>query len=181
MWCGRLSPEKRPEVFLDAVGQVPGIRAEMFGDGVTRNRVAAAAARLADRRLTVHGGVPQSHVLQAMRHAHVLVSSSLDFDNQPMVILEGIATGLPVIVTDPDLAEMLPHGAGLVTRTPDADGLARTLRELLDDPDRITAMSTAAIAHRSQVAQTAHRDALLDVYRSVLAPRRRPSGVDGLA
>ncbi len=168
VWCGRLSPEKRPEVFLDAVARVPGIRAEMFGDGVARNRVAAAAASLPDGRLSVHGGVPQSRVLQGMRDAHVLVSSSLDFDNQPMVVLEGIAAGLPVIVTDPELAELLPPGAGMVTRTPDADGLARALQELLRDPARITAMSTAAIDHRVRVAQRTHLEALLTVYRSVL-------------
>lgn len=172
VWCGRLSPEKRPEVFLDAIREVPGIRAEMFGDGIARSRVAGAAAHLPDGRLTVHGGVPQARVLEAMRHSHVLVSSSLDFDNQPMVILEGIAAGLPVIVTDPDLAEMLPPGGGLVTRAPDADGLAAALRELRDAPERITTMSAAAIEHRRLVAQSTHRDALLDVYRSVLAPRR---------
>ena len=170
--CGRLSPEKRPEAFVEAVGRTPGIRAEMFGDGVARRRVAAAARDLPDGRLTVHGAVPQSQVLQAMSRAHVLVSSSLDFDNQPMVILEGIATGLPVIVTDPDLEEMLPPGGGLVSRTPDAGGLAAALQELRDDPERIRTMSAAAIAHRRHVAQDTHRDALLDVYRAVLAPTR---------
>ena len=172
VWCGRLSPEKRPEAFVEAVGRTPGIRAEMFGDGVARRRVAAAARDLPDGRLTVHGAVPQSQVLQAMSRAHVLVSSSLDFDNQPMVILEGIATGLPVIVTDPDLEEMLPPGGGLVSRTPDADGLAAALQELRDDPERVRTMSAAAIAHRRHVAQDTHRDALLDVYRAVLAPTR---------
>ncbi|QDE34965.1 glycosyltransferase family 4 protein [Microbacterium foliorum] len=172
VWCGRLSPEKRPEVFVDAVRQISGIRAEMFGDGVARRRVAAASAGMPPGRLTVHGGVAQSRVLEAMRDAHVLVSSSLDFDNQPMVILEGIAAGLPVIVTDPDLVEMLPEGGGVITRTPDAEGLAAAIRELRDDPARITRMSAAAIAHRERVAQDTHRDALLDVYRAALALQR---------
>lgn len=172
VWCGRLSPEKRPEVFVDAVRQVPGIRAEMFGDGVARRSVAAAAADLPAGRLTVHGGVPQSRVLEAMRDAHVLVSSSLDFDNQPMVILEGIAAGLPVIVSDPDLSEMLPDAGGLVTTSPDAAGLAASLLALRDDPARVTEMSAAAISHRQHVAQDTHRDALLDVYRAVLTPAR---------
>ncbi|MBT2476093.1 glycosyltransferase [Microbacterium sp. ISL-103] len=149
VWCGRLSPEKRPEVFVEAVSLVPGIRAEMFGDGVARRRVASATEAHADGRLIVHGAVPQSRVLEAMARAHVLVSSSLDFDNQPMVILEGIAAGLPVIVTDPDLAEMLPPGGGTITRTSDAEGLASAIRELRDDPARLLEMSSAAIAHRA--------------------------------
>ncbi|WP_341957556.1 glycosyltransferase [Microbacterium sp. LWH13-1.2] len=172
VWCGRLSPEKRPQVFVDALRQSPGVRAEMFGDGVARRTVADAAADLPSGRLTVHGGVPQSRVLDGMRQAHVLVSTSLDFDNQPMVILEAIASGLPVIVTDPDLAEMLPDGGGIVTDTPDASGLAHALRALRDDPAAVRSMSTAAISHRDQVAQDTHRDALIAVYRAALSLAR---------
>ncbi|MCP1430033.1 glycosyltransferase involved in cell wall biosynthesis [Microbacterium foliorum] len=172
VWCGRLSPEKRPSVFVDAVRRLPGISAEMLGDGVARRAVSSAAADLPDGRLIVHGAVPQSQVLDAMRRAHVLVSTSLDFDNQPMVILEGLASGLPVVVTDPDLAEMLPDGGGLVTPTPDADGLARALRSLQDAPGRVAAMSAAALAHRTRVAQDTHRDALLAVYRAAMTAAR---------
>lgn len=186
VWCGRLSPEKRPEVFVDAVAQTPGIVAHMFGDGIARRDVARRAAPLAGR-LHLHGAVPQQEVVDAMRDAHLLVSSSLDFDNQPMVILEGIAAGLPTVVTDPDLAEMLPLGGGAVSRSADAVGLAATLAELRDDPGRITGMSAAAIAHRDSVAQDTHRDALLAVYRSALADaaqgrpvrRRSTPGRDG--
>lgn len=172
MWCGRLSPEKRPEVFLDAVARVPGILGHMYGDGVSRAAVSRRAAAVPGGRITVHGGVAQDEVLAAMRRAHVLVSSSLDFDNQPMVILEAIASGLPVIVTDPDLGETLPSGGGLVTSTPDAAGLAAALTRLRDDPALITRLSAAAIAHRGQVAQTTHRDALIAVYESALATTR---------
>lgn len=169
VWCGRLSPEKRPEVFLDAIAQVPGIAAHMYGDGVARRSIARRAAALPAGRLTVHGPVPQTAVLRGMRDADVLVSTSFDFDNQPMVILEGIASGLPVVVTDPDLLEALPREGAIATAAPDAAALARTLRTLRDDPARLTAMSAAAISHRPHIAQTAHRDALVDVYRAAIA------------
>jgi glycosyltransferase involved in cell wall biosynthesis len=168
VWCGRLSPEKRPEVFMDAVARTPGVQAHLYGDGVARSAVARRAAALPSGRVVVHGSVPQSDVLEAMRDAHVLVSSSLDFDNQPMVILEAIASGLPVVVTDPDLAETLPPGGGIVTPTADAAGLATVLAALADDPSRIEAMSRAAIDYRADVAQTSHRDALLGVYRAAI-------------
>lgn len=178
LWCGRLSPEKRPEVFTEAVRLTPGIRADMLGDGVARAAVARAAARVGDGRLIVHGGVPQSRVLQAMRSADVLVSSSFDFDNQPMVILEAIASGLPVVVTDPDLSESFPEGAGVVTPSPDAAGLAATLTALRDDPERIRRMSLAAIAGLDGVAQSTHGDALVGVYRAAIR-RRSTRATDG--
>jgi glycosyltransferase involved in cell wall biosynthesis len=172
MWCGRLSPEKRPEVFLDAMALVAGAAGHMYGDGVARAAVSRRAAALPGGRVSVHGGVGQSEVLDAMRRAHVLVSSSLDFDNQPMVVLEAIASGLPIIVTDPDLAETLPPGGGVVTPTPDAAGLAEALTRLRDHPSDVTRLSRASIAHRTLVAQATHREALVVVYEAALATAR---------
>ena len=173
LWCGRLSPEKRPEVFLDAVARTPGITAVMLGDGVSRSAVARRAAAVGDARVEVRGAVPQREVLSAMRTAHVLVSSSWDFDNQPMVLLEAVASGLGVIVADPDLAESLPAAGHAVSSSPDAAGLAAALAAIRDDPARVTRMSAAAIAHRPRVAQSAHRDALLAVYRDAISAGRQ--------
>ena len=171
MWCGRLSPEKRPEAFVDAISRVDGVEAHMYGDGIRRRQIARRAGALPPGRLQVHGGVPQHEVLAAMRRAHVLVSSSLDFDNQPMVLLEAVASGLPVIIADPDLAEMLPSRGALVAPTPDAGGLASAIRSVAEHPDRIAAMSAAAADHRARTAQSTHLERLLDVYRRAIEHR----------
>ncbi|HLT67220.1 MAG TPA: glycosyltransferase [Microbacterium sp.] len=167
MWCGRVSPEKRPDVFVDAISRTSGVTAEMYGDGVARRSVARRAHSLPTGRLTVHGGVPQERVLAAMREAHVFVSSSWDFDNQPMVLLEAIASGLPVIVADADLAESLPEGSFLVAPSPDAVGLSRALRALCENPGVVARMSTAAIAGRDDVWHASHTAALVGVYEGV--------------
>ena len=150
LWVGRLSPEKRPEVFVDAVRRVGAeVQAIMFGDGVARRAVARAAGGTPVR---LGGSVPQSEVLAEMRRSHVLVSSSLDFDNQPMVILEAIASGLPVLYADPDLAEVVPDGAGFMAPSPDAAGLASTLTRLLHEPELISSASMAMLAVRDSAA-----------------------------
>ena len=97
------------------------------------------------------GSVPQSEVLAEMRRSHVLISSSVDFDNQPMVILEAIASGLPVLYADPDLAEVVPDGAGFMAPSPDAAGLASTLTRLLHEPELISSASMAMLAVRVPV------------------------------
>lgn len=163
LWVGRLSPEKRPDVLVRAAHDFPvGVHVDVLGDGVARSTV-ARKARGAD--VTLHGSTPHDRVLAAMRSAHLLVSSSFDFDNQPMVMLEAIASGLPVLHCDPDLAEVLPDGAGFLAPTPDAAGLAAEVRRLRADPAAITRASRAALAARSRVEQPTA--ALLDVYGSV--------------
>lgn len=165
VWVGRLSPEKRPEVLVRAAHAFPDVvHVDVYGDGIARAAITRAAA---GAPVTLHGSAPHHDVLAAMRSAHLLVSSSFDFDNQPMVMLEAIATGLPVLYCDPDLAEVVPDGGGFCTATPDADGIATEVRRLRDDPDAITRASEVMVAARSRIEQ--RTDAVVEVYRSVVA------------
>ncbi len=163
LWVGRLSPEKRPAVLAEAARSFgAGVTVDVYGEGMARPSLERMRAPV-----TLHGAVPQEAVLEAMRGAHALVSSSLDFDNQPMVILEAIASGLPVIHCDPDLAEAVPAGGGFLTPTPDAPGLVATVRTLRTDPAAIGSASRAMLAARGGVAQRI--DGLLGVYETALA------------
>ncbi|WP_162802910.1 glycosyltransferase [Ornithinimicrobium avium] len=165
LWVGRLSPEKRPEVFVDAVRRTGhGVLGTVLGDGVSRRDVARAAAGAPVR---LEGSVPQSQVLARMRESHVLVSSSVDFDNQPMVILEAVASGLPVLHADPDLAEVVPDGGGFAADTPDAAGLAAVLGRLRREPDLVRRASAAMLAARGAAAVPVA--AMEQVYRGVVA------------
>ena len=165
VWVGRLSPEKRPEVLLAAAREFgPRVSVDVYGDGGARRSLERAGAPV-----TFHGAVTHASVLEAMRSSHVLVSSSYDFDNQPMVALEATATGLPVVYCDPDLAEVVPDGGGFLTPTPDAAGLVATIARLLGDPGLLTSASEAQLRAGPVVAQSA--EPMLEVYRSVLGSR----------
>ncbi len=168
LWVGRLSPEKRPEVLVEAARSFPpGTVVDVLGDGVSRAAVARAAT---GTPVTLHGSTPHDEVLAAMRRAHVLVSSSFDFDNQPMVMLEAVATGLPVVHCDPDLAEVVLEGGGFTTPTPDAAGIAAVVRQLHDEPGLLERASGALVAARDRVEQRV--DDTMAVYERVLRPSR---------
>ncbi|AIY02646.1 hypothetical protein ART_3047 [Arthrobacter sp. PAMC 25486] len=173
MWCGRVSPEKRPEVFVRAVAAAgETVVASIYGDGVAGTRVRRLIRRLGvEHRITMHGGVPQRDVLEAMGRHHVFVSSSHDFDNQPMVILEAMASGLPVVLCDPDLAEGLPDGGFIVADSPQPGRIAAVLESLATDSDRIEAMSRAVAAGTARAAFCTHAEELVETYRQALATR----------
>ncbi len=172
LWVGRLSPEKRPEVFAAAVRTLgTDVVGDMYGDGLARRSVEREATPV-----RLHGAVPQEQVLEAMANSDVLVSTSYDFDNQPMVMLEAIATGLPVLYCDPDLAEVVPPGGGFLTPTPDAAGVVTAVRSLLADPE---ALRSARTAMREASATTALRvDGVEAVYRDAI-DRHRATLTDG--
>ncbi len=170
LWVGRLSPEKRPVIFAQAIRlletEAPAgaarTESHVYGEGFARASVERIGAPV-----HLHGAVPQAEVLDAMRRAHLFVSTSHDFDNQPMAILEAIGTGLPVVYCDPDLTELLPPGAGFLAPTPDAAGVARVVRDILADPESLTRASAAAVAAHESVFGTA--DGLVGVYEEAIA------------
>lgn len=173
MWCGRVSPEKRPDAFVRAIAATGApVVASMYGDGVAGAKVRRLIRTLGvGHRVTMHGGVPQREVLEAMAQHHVFVSTSHGFDNQPMVILEAVAAGLPVVVCDPDLAEGLPEGGFLVADSPEPDRIAAVLDCLAGDPARIDTMSRAVGAGTARTAFRAHAGQLLATYRQAQAAR----------
>lgn len=169
MWCGRVSPEKRPDAFVRAVAAAgESVHASMYGDGLAMGKVRALISRLGvGHRVHLRGSVPQHEVLDAMAKHHVFVSSSYDFDNQPMVILEALATGLPIVVSDPDLTEGLPTGGFLVADSPSPQELGAVLARLAGSDSKVSEMSAAVCADDRSLAHGDHGAELLAVYERV--------------
>ena len=166
LWVGRLSPEKRPTVIADAARSFArDVSVDVYGDGLSRRSIERMGAPL-----VLHGSVSQHEVLDAMRASHVLVSTSYDFDNQPMVMLEAAASGLPVLFCDPDLREVLPPGGGFLADTPDAAGITALVAGLQRDPRAIATASAAMIRGRAQIEQRA--DPVIAVYESAMSAAR---------
>lgn len=170
MWCGRVSPEKRPDVFIRAVAAAgEGVEANLYGDGVAMKKARRLIHRLGvGHRVHLRGSVPQHQVLTAMHDHHVFVSSSHDFDNQPMVILEALATGVPIVVSDPDLTEGLPAGSFAVADSPSYQDLAAVLTSLQTAPEHIAAMSKAVVAQDQRVNHLGHGKQLLEIYHQAV-------------
>lgn len=172
-WVGRLSREKGPDVLLDALARVPGVRASFVGDGPR-----AAALRSRARRLRVadrvrwHGVVPGAAALYAAFDVFVLSSRT---EGTPMALFEAMAAGVPVIATRvggvPDVVG--PLEARLVPPD-DPRELAAALTAVRDSP---TASRTRADAARRRLHSAFGAAGWLDAYESLyasLAPPARP-------
>jgi 1,2-diacylglycerol 3-alpha-glucosyltransferase len=159
---GRLSREKRVDVLIDAMRQVrhPGTRLVVVGTGPGESalRALARGAGVGDRVLFTGYQEPAA-VAALLRQADVFAHPSYHFDNQPMVILEAIASGLPVVYCDERLAEGLTPGNAVLTRAPDGAAFAAALDDLLADPRRRAAMAkrSQAVAEEFDVLVLARR------------------------
>lgn len=131
---GRLSTEKNHERLLRAFSRVavddPNVRLVIIGGGPLESHLRELIVELglADRVLLT-GLQKNPFALLAMCDCFVLSS---DYEGQPMVILEALTLGLPVVTTNfASARDALPPGIGLVVE-PSVDGVEHGLRAFLE-------------------------------------------------
>jgi glycosyltransferase involved in cell wall biosynthesis len=147
LFVGRLVPEKGITTLVDAWRHVvaPGYRLVVLGDGPLRAEVERVAAQ--DPTIEVRGWQPEEAVHEAQRRAAVTVVPSEWYEaGPPLVHLQALASGTPVVVCDLEnvSSTTLAAGAGIDFRTGDARSLAAALTGLLADPTLAAGMSRAA-------------------------------------
>ena len=148
---GLLYEAKGYEYLLEAVSILAragrDLRLDVVGDGPRRDEYEALTDRLAIRdRVAFHGLVPKDEVARFMREADAFVLASR-YDNNPSVLVEALACGLPTVATDVGgIPELVDDGNGLLARPRDAAHLAERIGELLDGLDRYDRPAIAARA-----------------------------------
>lgn len=90
-----------------------------------------------------HGAVTRNRVQEFYNSADVFILPTIS-DGFALTQLEAMAHGLPVITT-PNCGQVVTNGVdGFIVPARDATALAESLRTLLEDPERLQAMSEAA-------------------------------------
>lgn len=156
----RLSAEKRPRLWLDALARFAATRAEVhgliFGAGPLRDELAAqlAAAGLAGR---VRILPPTPGAALAMSAFDLLLLTSR-WEGTPNVVLEAQAVGTPVVVCgEGGAGEALDPGVtGLFVDQPSVERIDAALQRIADDPDlraRLAAAGPAFVARRFGMAR----------------------------
>jgi glycosyltransferase involved in cell wall biosynthesis len=116
----------------------------------------------------------QTDVRSLLRKAHVGVLSSIG-EGLPLSVLEYLAEGLPVVMTDVGQAPALVQGAkaGVVVPTRDPEALAEAVAGLLADADRRRTMGENG---RRLVAAEYSVDAMVDRVAALYEERLRARG-----
>jgi glycosyltransferase involved in cell wall biosynthesis len=135
VFAGRHIPEKQPAAIVPAVALVrdslPGVRAEIYGDGPERVKVLARIAELGlEGAVEAPGFVDGAVVERALEHALCMVLPSRR-EGYGLVVLEAMAVGTPVVlVRGPDNAavELVVEGEnGFVAPSASAEDLAAAI------------------------------------------------------
>ena len=148
VWHSRISGEKRPLAFLEALTRLElPYHVDMYGAGPDLNR-AKHYAESHHLSVTFHGTKPFAKIYQTVQKSHLDVLVSSGYDTFGMTLIEAESAGTPVLYVDPDLSEIVPPGGGLLTKDPSPAAIATAINTLKTRPDCITKMSEKMLAHR---------------------------------
>jgi glycosyltransferase involved in cell wall biosynthesis len=177
LWAGRLDAGKDPVLALEAVARATGgggaIELLIAGTGELRTAVEARATELGIAgRAHLLGDLGRHEVAQLMRAVDCLLLTSHNEGGGPRVVVEALASGLPVVATDVGevrrtVSDMVN---GRVVKEHSADALAEALSWTIAQ-SRET-LSAAAITAAEPYTAERVLGPLYDAYRRLAAATR---------
>jgi glycosyltransferase involved in cell wall biosynthesis len=143
---GLFTEAKGHEYLFRAVAMVGrSISLDVVGDGARRGEYERLVRELgiADR-VVFHGVLPKPAVAELMRAAELFVLTSR-YDNNPCVVIEAMASGLPVVATAVGgIPEMVDAASGRLAQPRNPESIAREIEAALDAPFDRAAIAAAA-------------------------------------
>lgn len=149
LFAGRLHPQKDPLLLIRAFAVLnqPHTHLLIAGDGELAGAVRAEITRWGlGERVTMLGAITQEELAQLHRIAHVFVLCSA-YEGLPLVVLEALASGTPVVTTKcGETPKLLTADSGVVCEQPTPDCIADALRRVLLHPENYLIASCVGTA-----------------------------------
>lgn len=164
LFVGRLSAEKGADIAVMAADRA-GVCLSVAGEGPE----ASALARLSGRARFL-GGLESPELAALVRSARGVVVPSVGVENAPMVVLEAMAAGTPVIASAiGGIPEQVEHDvSGLLVPPGDVTALAEAMRRLESDNVLVEQLGDAARERvKRDFSPEKHMESLMRVYREV--------------
>jgi glycosyltransferase involved in cell wall biosynthesis len=143
-WLGRLSPEKRPDLFLQVVKHIDkSIDVELVGRGPLYAELLANIEDLALGNVSILTEYSHDQVSKWLSEIDVLVNTS-SVEGIPLSFMESVRQGTPIVTFDVGGTASFVHltGSGFILEDQDPEKMAHLINELLDDPKKMKEMQS---------------------------------------
>jgi glycosyltransferase involved in cell wall biosynthesis len=152
----------------------PDATLEIAGAGTREGELRDLTTSLGMTGVRFLGPVAPADMPALHERADILLNSSL-IDNQPLSILEAMASGMPIVSTGAgDIANMIEHGiSGTIVPEKDPAAMAAAVVFLLKHPACASAMASRAAGRLDRYSWNRVGDQWSSLYSDVM--QRRPS------
>lgn len=138
LFAGRLHPQKDPLLLLQSFAHLadPQVHLLIAGEGDLKEAVIAEIDRLhLQSQVTLLGALAQTELAHYLQISQSFVLSSV-YEGLPVVVLESLACGTPVVTTPcGETPKLLTSASGVVTDDRRPESIAQALRQVLSHPE----------------------------------------------
>lgn len=160
----RLEERKGVDVVIDSLAllkkQFPDATLDIVGGGSLEWSLKEQSKALGlNESVIFHGKVEQTKVVEIMKRSHVFCFPTSASEGFPKVVIEALASGLPVVTTKVSVLPMLiGDRCGVLIEHPTGDEVARAVEGILSDDASYTEYSRSAISTAQQYSLESWRD-----------------------
>ncbi|HMC38589.1 MAG TPA: glycosyltransferase family 4 protein [Acidimicrobiales bacterium] len=168
-FVGRHESRKGLSALVEAHGRLgPDVRLWVAGHGPDSERLRRATA--ADPRVEWLGLITEAEKVRRIRGADVLCAPSLHGESFGVVLLEGLAAGVPVVTTDlPGYRNVARPGVEARMVAPgDPVALAKAIEAVFDEKAETAAMVARGLERVERFSMHSLASHYLDIYRRLL-------------
>lgn len=169
LYVGRLTVQKRVDRLIEALALVSvPVELTIVGDGEDRKKLEDLARQLKLDNIYFVGRKSGEDLMAYYRNSDVFLLSS-DREGMPLVVLEAMAAGLPIVGSDVIGIRELVGNVGMLVSNPSAENFAAAITELINKPERIKELSLKSIAK----ARTYSWDRLVVTFEEIYKEMQR--------
>lgn len=172
-FVGRLGAEKNLAMLIPVIEQVvakhPKARLLFVGDFEYRETLEAlAAASIASSRITFTGALPRDELGRVYETSSVFAFPSLT-DTQAWVLHEATHAGLPIVMIDPELSEVVFDNENGFIVSNEVDAFADAVSRILSDKKLQTRFSKKSCELSGQFSEEGQIQKLEKLYETAIA------------
>jgi len=174
LFVGSINAAKNSEFLFDVASEIIKMRKDtyliMAGDGELKKELSEKAKKLKlDKYIKLVGSVPHEKIPQYYQSADLFLFTSLT-DTQGIVLLEAMATGIPVICLKDDAFDgvVIDGKNGYVISKPSIKLFAQKINQLLDSPDLFKQFSLDARQTALKFSRENETEKIVNIYKKVI-------------
>lgn len=167
LYVGRLSIQKRVERLIEAVSltKTP-VELMLVGDGEDREKLEEMTKKLGLLNVIFKGKKYGSKLICQYNKADAFAISS-DIEGMPLVVLEAMAAGLPIVGSDVAGIRELVKGVGILAAEPYPENFAKAFTQLSSNPAELKKFSVQSIEKAKNYSWKKLIEKLAMVYQEI--------------
>ncbi len=171
MYVGRIGVEKNLDLLVNMMPELlnwrPHAKLVFVGDFDYRKELEAKAKKSsAASRIVFAGRIPREKLSMALSAADLFVFPSLT-DTQSLAVHEAAQAGLPIVMTDEPVTEVLHEGENGYFAKNDPIDFAAKVCAVLEDPKKRSKMSQASREWAGKFTEMAQAKKILALYKQI--------------